>query len=302
MFSVLFYLFFGGVNFAEAVKATQKTSPEIEIQKTDASNEIKQQSHETEKQNSEKKWKLNFSHALRSRATVGSRDTFNNSISGLYRHSQILSFSVSISHILPLGYVSDNRKYSWTDTIISAIFPLTLPTFFLAQKWNGSAGISLPTSYTSRISTSKWFSLFGNINHTIKQKKKHVWTGGHTFYAGFYKYRTNRNAYRHNSLFSSSHSLSFTHKYKRLSFNATGRLYFSVSMRQKSIESFLKRIRSRGGQGLGFTLSYNHPKPEVSFFGSLSSNIPFISPVMTGDFPLIKIRFWSHLIGLRWRI
>ena len=314
MFGVLFYLFLGGLKAAGAVEVgtahlnpmetIQNKAQEVDIKKADISNETEQQSPKNKEQvTDDKKWRLNFSHALSSRTVVGSHSILNNSLSGSYKYSQTLSLSASIAYIKPLGeFISDSKPYNWTDTSIKAAFPLAFPTFFLAQRWNGSMGISLPTSYKSRVSSSKWFSLFGGINHIIKQEESFTWSGGHTFYTGFYKYRTNRSGNIYNSLFSSFHSLHFNHRYKRLSLTAMGRLYLSFGLKRKSAGSFLKRFRPRGGQGLSFTLSYNHPKPEVSLFGSLNSNIPFISPVMTGHFPLLKISSWTYLLGLRWGI
>ena len=310
MFGVFFYLFFGGLKIAGAIemepanaaKVTQKNLHKVERKNTDVSSEAEQQSHNNKEPATDKKWKLNFSHALSSRAIVGARSALNNSVSGLYKYSQQLSLSSSIAYIYPLGFVPDKRAYKWTDVNISATFPLILPTFFLAKKWSGSLGLSLPTSYRSRVSTGKWVSLSGGINHTIKQKSHYTWSGGHTFYTGFYRYRTSRMGFIYNSLLSSFHSLSFNYRYKRFSLNAMGRLYLSVGWRGKEAGSFLKRLRPRGGQGLGFTISYIHPKPEMSLFGSLNSNIPFISPVLTGYFPLLKISSWTYLLGFRWGV
>lgn len=259
-------------------------------------NKIKQQLDK--KTAADKKWKLNFSHAIGSRTVVGARSTLNNSVSGLYRYSKELSLSASIAYIYPLGFVADSSPYNWTDISVNAVFPLIFP----AKRWNGSLGLSLPTSYSSRVSTGKWVSLFGGINFMMKQKNHYTLSGSHTFYTGFYRYRTNRTKSLYNSLFSSFHSLNFNYRYKRFSFNALGRLYLLVGWRGKEAGSFLNQLRPRGGQGLGFTISYIHPKPEMSLFGSLNSNIPFISPVMTGYFPLLKISSWTYLLGLRWGV
>ena len=246
-----------------------------------------------------KKWGLSFNHTFRKKAALGSRSILINGASGQYRYSENLSFSAKLSHSLPLGYVSDTSPYSWTDTSLSASFPLSLLKNLADEKWNGSLGITLPTSHNAR-KAGKWFSLFGGIQHPLKQTKNWTLSGGHTLYTGFYKYLSDISGFQRNSLVSSFHSISFTYKYKQLSFGASGRLYLSASLRNTSTGSFWKRIYIQPGQGFNFTCSYNLLKPKITFFGQSGVNIPFISPVLTG-FPLAE-KYWGHSLGLSWKL
>lgn len=245
-----------------------------------------------------KKWGLNFSHAVNAKAAVGSRAVLSNSLSGRYKYSEMLSFSVATAYRLPLGYVSDTSPYGLTDTSLTAFFPLNLPTFFLAKKWRGGMGVSLPTSYQAR-RAGKWFSLFGRANHAIAKAENYSFTGSHILYAGFARYISDISGFYPNSFLSSIHSIYFIYKHKRVSFTALGRLYLSLSLKREDL-SLWQRIRLLGGQGFSFTLSYTHPQPDVSIFGQTGVNVPFISPVLTGS-PLTN-QYWFYLIGVGWKL
>ena len=248
-----------------------------------------------------KKWKLNVSHSVNMGAAVGSRAVFVNSFRGQYRIFKTRSVATAGAHSLPLGFVSDNSAYGLTDISLSASLAPPFPTGFLAEKWSGGAGVSLPTSHKSRLA-GKRLSLFASANHTIKKGKAGGFSGGHVIYAGLYKYRSGKSGYRHNPLLNSFHSLNWSGKYKNLLFSAQGRLYFSLTLRKKSAGAFPKRLRfQQGGQGANVTLSYMHPKPEIRLFSQASSNIPFISPVLTG-FSFLKLRSVSYTFGLHWDI
>ena len=245
-----------------------------------------------------KKWKLNVSHTVNTSAAVGARAAFVNSLRGRYKRSEAFSLAAAGAHSLPLGVVSDNSNYGLTDISLSAPLPAPLPKGFLAEKWSASGGVSLPTSHKSR-AADKLLSLFASANHVIKKGENHSWSGGHTLYAGLYKYRSGKSGYRHNPLFNSFHSLSYSGKYKNLSFSAQGRLYLSLTLKKRSAGAFRKRLRPRGGQGASLTLSYTHS--DIGFFGQASSNIPFISPVLTG-FSFLKLRSLSYTFGVRWEV
>ena len=247
-----------------------------------------------------KKWKLSFRHAINKKAAVGSRSVLINEASGQYLYSKNLSFSTSLAHTFPLGVVSDTSPYSWTDTSLSASFPLALPKSFLAEKWSGSLGVTLPTSYNAR-KTGKWLSFFGSIQHPFKKTENYILSGGHTLYmAGFYKNRSNADGSQPHSLINSLHSMSFTYKYKQFSFAALGRFYISASLRKKSVGSLWQRIYLQPGQGFRFTGSYTVLKPKMTVFGQSGINIPFISPVLTGF--ILGEEYWVHLLGISWKL
>ena len=328
MLTLIFWLFsFTSTGFTDTAKSNQETPlSEEKTLKAVSSSEEKKKSKpsseetsltlteekkktlslpETEKeeespQTQKKKWSLSFSHAVQMRGAVGSRDVLINGVSGQYTHSKKLSFSSSVSYLIPLGNVSDASPYGFTDTSFSMPFSLPFPKGFWAKSWSGSTGISIPTSYKAR-KKSKWFSLFGRILHNIKKERSYKWAGEHVLYASFYKYLSNISGSQPNPFAYSSHSLIFSYKYKRLSFAATGKLYFSASLRNKSAGSFWKRINLRnGGQGIRFTLSYTVPKPKIDVFGQTGVGIPFVDPVLTG-FSLGE-KYWTHLLGIGWKI
>ena len=293
MFGLFFLLFFDFVGFCGADEMKKNASPAN--QSANSKKEVKS-SPDTDK----KKWKLSFSHAINKRAALGSRSVLINSVSGRYLYSKNLFFSSSLSYTFPLKDVVDTSPYGWTDTSLSASFPLSLPKSFLAKKWNGSLGITLPTSHNAR-KAGKWLSFFGSIQHPFKQTKNYILSGGHTLYmAGFYKYLSNATGSQRNSLISSFHSLNFTYKYKQFSFAALGRFYLSASLRNKSSDSLWQRIYLQPGQGFKFTCSYTLLKPKMTFFGQSGINIPFISPVLTGF--LLGEEYWVHLLGISWKL
>ena len=246
-----------------------------------------------------KKWGLKFGHAVNFKAAVGSRSVLSHSVSGQYKYSKNLFFSAATAYSTPLGCISDKSPYGFTDTSLTALFPLNFPESFLAEKWSGGLGISIPTSYQTRKS-GKWFSLFGRASHPIVKVKTYSLSGNHILYAGFARYISDISGFHPNSLVSSAHSLNFSYKYKRVSFAALGRLYLSLSLKRESDISLWQRIRFRGSQGVRFMLSYIHPRPHFSIFGQTGVNVPFISPVLTGS-PLAN-QYWSHLIGVGWKI
>ena len=246
-----------------------------------------------------KKWKLNAGHSVNMGAAVGSRAVFVNSVRGQYKISEKQSIAAAAAHSAPLGFVADDSSYGLTDISLSASFPPPLPAGFLAEKWSGAAGVSLPTSHKSRV-VGKWLSLFASANHVIHKGKANGFSGGHTFYAGVYKYRSGKSGYRHNPIANSFHSLSWSGKYKNFSFSAQGRLYLSLTLKKKSAGGFVKRLRlQQGGQGASVTLSYTHPKPEIGFFGQAGVNSPFISPVLQG---FSFLRGMSYTFGVRWDV
>lgn len=309
MLTLIFWLFsFTSIGFADIAKNNQETSLSGEkTSKTPSSSEETKQSEPSSKETAitlteekKKKWNLSFSHTVNTSGAVGTRAVLTNGVSGQYKYSKKLSFSSSISYLTPWGNVSDSSPYGFTDTSFSMPFSLPFPKGFWAKSWTGSTGISLPTSHKAR-KKSKWFSLFGRIQHDIVKRKNYGWTGNHVLYASFYKYSSNISGSQQNPFAYSSHSLTFNYKYKRLSFNTTGRLYFSASLRNKSAGSFWERINLRnGGQGIRFALSYTIPKPKIDVFGQTGVGIPFVNPILTG-FSLGE-KYWTHSFGIGWKI
>ena len=277
-----------GKSFETGLKSEVKRQEETPVKKTDLKSPVKQ------KKSSKKKWKLKFRHAISTPSAVGSRSISSHSLTGSYSKKQ--TFSISSAYTYPLGNVADTSPFGWADTSLGLAGPLPFPKSFFGKKWRGGASLVLPTSKTARIA-GKLFSTAVRLKHSLTEKKPYKLTANHIFYSGFYKYRSSPGGFKNNPFASSSHSLNFGYKYKRLSFSAVGRLDLSFSL-LKGSGSWFKRLKQDHRQGFKFTLALSFPKLNASLFGQTGVNIPFISPVLTG-FPLSE-EYWVHLLGFGW--
>ena len=245
--------------------------------------------------NSEKKWNLSWNSTYSRGVHWLSKNRWSNSFSFSYKFEWLL-VSVSGAFFYPLSKVQDPSPFGLMDISVSG--SRKIGHF---KGWNimGELGGSLPTSDRSGESRqNKYASLHGSISY---KKKWRVFQIGfnHIFYGGMYGSRSDKSGFRPNPLMSTSHSVSIAFPYKKWLLSGTGRfyayLYLADVNRNPSVEQIA--FKMKGNQGASFRTDYRATN-KWSFYGQSDLNIPIVSPVLTGQFPLTRDKNWQWSLGM----
>ena len=263
---------------------------------------VKKQAPQSTKQKTEdgKKWGISLTSDYSRGAHYLSKSLVSHGLKFSYRFSK-LSLSASGAYLYPIRPVTDSTPYGRTNLNVSVSRGLKI---FPDWGVRGGAGVVLPFSEKSRNAGHRG-SARGLISYGKKIKFAHLRIF-HDLYYGSYRFYSDKSGYRPNRLLSSTHNVSLLFNYKQLSLSGTGRLYLYLYRVDKNPDPRIEtwEFKGRGVQGASFRLAYNSPgKGKNGFFSgwgvySLTQlNIPVVSPVLTGAFPLKRAKNWSWSLG-----
>ena len=245
--------------------------------------------------NSEKKWNLTWNSTYSRGAHWLSKSRWSNSINFSYKF-EWLSFSASNAYFYPFSRVQDPSPFGLTDISLSGNKKIGQ-----YKGWNiiGGLGISLPASERSKKHRqNKYASLHGSISYKKTWRVFQI-VFSHVFYGGVYGSRSNKSGLMPNPLVSTSHSVSIAFPYKKWLLSGTGRfyayLYLADMNKNPSVEQI--KFKMKGNQGASFRTAYNATN-KWSFYGQADLNIPIVSPVLTGQFPLTRDKNWQWSLGM----
>ncbi|MCY4512114.1 MAG: hypothetical protein OXB86_00325 [Bdellovibrionales bacterium] len=243
--------------------------------------------------NNEKKWNLSWNSSYSRGAHWLSKSRWSNNIGFSYKF-EWLSVSIGGAYFYPLIRVQEPTYFGFTDVSLSG--SKVIGQF---KGWNimGGLGVSLPTSERSG-RQSKYSSLHGSISY---KKKWSVFQIGfsHVFYGGLYGSRSDKSGYKSNPLMSTSHSVFIAFPYEKWVFSGTGRFYAYLYLADVNSNPSVDQIefKMKGNQGASFRTAYNATR-KWSVYGQTNLNIPIVSPVLTGRFPLTHDRNWQWSLGM----
>ena len=254
---------------------------------------LKQESRDTEE---EKKWSLSWNSSLTRGVHYLTKNRWSNSLAFSYGFSKI-SAGVEGAYVHPLSRVTNTSYYGLTDISLSLSRRLEQLT---GRNISAGLGISLPTSKRA-VRRGKRSSFYGLAFHKSEWKAFQL-TFRQVVYWGWYGSRSDKSGFSSNPLLSSSSGVSAVFVYKDLHFSVAARLYlymYSADMnRDPSVEQIKHRLD--GNQGGSFQVLYNVAE-NWNFHFRMALNIPVVSPVLTGVFPLVRDRnlSWSLGTGLK---
>ena len=242
----------------------------------------------------EKKWNVSWTSAYSRGASWLSKGRWSNSWGFSYKFSQI-SVSMKGAYLYPLSKVTETSFFGLTDISITGG-----RSFKDFKGWNviGNVGVSLPTSGRARKQRqNKYASLHGSVSYKRKWKALQF-SVNHILYGGLYGARSDQSGFRSNPLLSTSHSLSLVFPYKKMVFSGLGRfyVYFYLADMNKDPSVEQTEFKLDGKQGVSFQTTYNATR-RWSVYGRADLNIPIVSPVLTGQFPLTHDRNWQWSLG-----
>ena len=253
---------------------------------------LKQESRDTKE---EKKWSLSWNSSLTRGAHYLTKNRWSNSLAFSYGFSKF-SAGVEGAYVHPLSRVTSASYYGLTD--ISLSLSRSLKQLF--RNTSAGLGVSLPTSQRA-VRQGKYSSFYGLISHKGEWKAFQL-AFRQILYWGWYGSRSDKSGFSPNPLLSSSSGVSAVFVYKDLRFSATARLYLYMYSADMNRDPSVAQIKSRlnGAQGGAFQVLYGVTE-NWNVYGRMDLNIPVVSPVLTGAFPLVKDRnlSWSLGTGLK---
>ena len=244
--------------------------------------------------NADKKWNFSWNSTYSRGVHWVSKSRWSNRGRFSYDFS-ILSVSVEGAYFYPFSRVTDPSFFGLTDISLAGNRSLTE---FKGWKIKGGLGVSLPTSgRAGKQRQNKYASFHGSLSYKRQWKALQL-SFNHGFYGGWYGSRSDKSGDRTNPLVSTLHSLSVIFPYKKMVFSGTGRLYVYLYVADMDRDPKVDQAEFRldGKQGASFKAAYN-ATAKWSVYGRSDLNIPIISPVLTGQFPLTRDRNWQWSLG-----
>lgn len=244
-----------------------------------------------------KKWNLGWTSTYSRGVHWLAKSRWSNDLGFSYKLSKV-SLSARGAYVYPLSPVTGTSFYGLTDISLSGSGSLKDR---IGLNTTGGLGISLPTSERAR-KQKKYFSLYGFLSYKYSRPQFPKLLGplrlNHVFYWGWYGSRSDKSGFLPNPLLSTSHSASVALAYKNIRFSGTIRLYLYVYSADTNKDPSVKQteFKLKGSQGASFQAAYNIKK-RWNIYGHAALNIPIVSPVLTGNFPLTHNRNWQWSLG-----